>query len=96
MDTTLNLIFRYTLLLSTLRRGKVRYVLGERVQRVFMREDFLVGDAQVALSWVQTIGDKQRDTFGAHHICFLWVPRTCNLRSFQPVAWKSQEGSGQL
>ena len=48
MDTTLNLILRHTLLLSTLRRGKMGDVLGERVQRVFMREDFLVGDTQVA------------------------------------------------
>jgi len=71
MDTTLNLIFRHTLLLSALRRWKMGDVLWERVQRVFMREDFLVGDAQVALSWIQTIGDKQRDMFGAHHICFL-------------------------
>ena len=46
-------------------------VLGERVQRVFMREDFLVGDTQFALSWNQTIGDKRGDTFGAHHNCFL-------------------------
>ena len=37
-------------------------------------------------SWIQTVGDKRGDTFGAHHICFLWVPRTCSLRSFQPVA----------
>ena len=58
MDATLNLIFRHTLLLSTLHRGKMGDVLGERVQRVFMREDFLVGDTQFALSWIQTIGDK--------------------------------------
>jgi hypothetical protein len=48
MDATLDLILRYALLLSALRRGKVGDVLGERVQRVFVREDLLVGDAQVA------------------------------------------------
>jgi hypothetical protein len=30
-----------------------------------------VGDTQFTLSWIQNIGDKRGDTFGAHHICFL-------------------------
>jgi len=46
-------------------------VLGERVQRVFMQEDFLVGDAHIASSWIQTIDDKRGDMCDAHHICFL-------------------------
>jgi hypothetical protein len=95
MYTTLNLFFWHTLLLSTLGGGKMYEVLGGRVQRMFVWEYFLVADAEVTVKCIQTIRDR-RGQIGAHHMNFLWTPRTCSLRSFQPVAMWSQEESGQL
>jgi hypothetical protein len=47
MYTTLDLLFWHALLWSTLGRGKMCEVLGGRVQRMFVWEDFLVVDTQV-------------------------------------------------
>lgn len=60
-------------------------VLGGRVQRVFVWEDLLVADAEVTVESIQTIADRLGQ-INAHHMNFLWTPRTCSLRSFQPVA----------
>jgi hypothetical protein len=45
MYTTLNLFFWHSLLLSTLRGGKMCEVLGGCVQRMFVWEDLLVVNA---------------------------------------------------
>jgi hypothetical protein len=95
MYTTLNLLFWHALLLSTLDGGKMSEVLGRRVQRMFVWEDFLVADAEVTVVCIQAITERCGQ-IRAHHMNFLWTPRTCNLRSFQPVAMWSQEESGQL
>ena len=85
MYTALNLFFWHALLLSTLGGGKMGEVLGGRVQRMFVWEDFLVADAEVTVECIQTIMDRSGQ-IGAHHMNFLWTLRTCSLRSFQPVA----------
>lgn len=52
MYTTLNLFFWPALLLSTLGGGKMDEVLGGRVQRMFVWEDFLVAYAKVTVDCI--------------------------------------------